>query len=71
VLNTNTGVWQQSSHGLANDLIVRNIAFKQNMYKDANIKKYIFLATNKGIYMSSDLGENWTMTIAGNYVTIY
>jgi hypothetical protein len=71
VLNTNTGVWQQSNHGLATDLIIRNIAFKQNFYKDADIKKYIFLATNKGIYMSSDLGENWTMTIAGNYVTIY
>lgn len=71
ILNANTGAWQQSNHGLGTNLVVRNIAFKQNIYKDASVKKYIFLATNKGIYMSSDLGANWTLTIPGNFVTIY
>ncbi len=70
-LNTNTGTWQQNNHGLATNLVVRGIAFKKNVYKDATEKKYIFLATNKGIYMSSDMGSNWTMTIPGNFVSIY
>ncbi len=71
VLNTNTNAWQQCNNGLATDLIVRNIAFKQNYYKDGSVKKFIFLATNKGIYTSTDNGLNWTMTLAGNYVNIY
>ena len=71
VLNNNTGTWTQANNGLGTNLVVRNIAFKENIYKDASIKKFIYLATNKGIYMSSDLGANWTLTIPGNFVTIY
>ena len=71
VLNNNTGTWTQNNNGLGTNLVVRNIAFKENIYKDASVKKFIFLATNKGIYMSSDLGTNWTMTIPGNFVNIY
>jgi len=71
VLNNNTTSWTQANNGLGTNLVVRNIAFKENIYKDASVKKFVFLATNKGIYMSSDLGANWTMTIPGNFVTIY
>ena len=71
VLNVNTNAWQQCNNGLATDLIVRSIAFKQNIYKDGSTKKFIFLATNKGIYTSTDNGLNWTMTLGGNYVSIY
>ena len=71
ILNQNTGVWQQNNSGLGSNLIVRNIAFKETLYKNGTQKKYIYLATNRGIYQSTDGGLNWTMTIAGNYVAVY
>jgi len=73
ILNQNTGTtWQQeTNNGLGTNLVVRSIAYKQNIYKNGTIKKYVFLATNQGIYMSTDLGNNWTLTIPGNYVAIY
>ena len=71
MLNNNTGAWQVNNNGLGTNLIVHNIAFKENIYKDGSIQKYVFLATNNGIYMSTDMGTNWTQTIPGNFVTIY
>ena len=71
VLNVNTGMWQQNNSGLASNLIVRNIAFKQNIFKNGNIQKYIYLATNKGIFQSTDGGINWILTIPGNYTVVY
>lgn len=71
VLNNNTGLWQSDNNGLGNNLIVRNIAFKETYYKDGSILKYVFLATNKGIYMSTDVGANWTLAIPGNFINVY
>ncbi len=71
IYNTNTHVWQQNNSGLASNLVVRNIAFKQNIFKNGTIQKYIYLATNKGIFQSTDGGVNWIMTIAGNYTAVY
>jgi len=71
MLNNNTGLWQPNNNGLGSGLIVRNIAFKQNTYKDGSILKYVFLATNKGIYMSTDVGANWTLAIPGNFINVY
>jgi len=71
ILNANTGIWQQNNNGVTKNLIVRNIAFKENIYKNGTVSKYIYLATNKGIFQSTDGGHNWIMTIAGNYVGVY
>ena len=71
VLNASTGVWQQNNRGLASNLIVRNIAFKEAYFKNNTVQKYIFLATNKGIFESVDGGNSWILTIPGNYVDIY
>jgi len=71
VYNVNTGRWQQNNSGLASNLVVRNIAFKQNIFKNGNVQKYIYLATNKGIFQSTDGGINWIQTIKGNYTDIY
>ncbi len=70
-LNVNTGVWEKNNNGLTGNLIVRNIAFKENIYKNGIRKKYVYLATNLGIFQSLDGGINWTKTISGNYITIY
>lgn len=72
VLNNNTGMWQlQQNNGLEKNIIVRNIAFKENIYKNGSRKKFVYLATNKGIYQSTDNGNYWTLTIPGNYVAVY
>ena len=71
ILNTNTQSFQPNNNGLARDLIVRSIAFKQNYYKNGTKKRYVYLATNRGIFQSTDDGINWIMTIPGNYTAIY
>jgi hypothetical protein len=71
ILNNNTRAWQANNNGLFKNLIVRSIVAKQMMYKNGKIQKYIFLATNAGIYQSIDGGNNWTLTIPGNFTAIY
>jgi hypothetical protein len=71
VLNNNTNTFYVNNNGLASNLIVRNITCKENIYKNGRVVKYVYLATNKGIYQSVDGGNNWTQTIPGNFVTIY
>ena len=71
ILNANTGVWQPNNNGVDRNLIVRNIAYKETIYKNGTINQYIYLATNKGIFQSIDGGHNWIMTIKGNYVSVY
>jgi hypothetical protein len=71
ILNVNTQSFQQNNNGLGKNLVVRSIAAKENVYKNGIKKRYIYLATNQGIYQSSDDGINWVKTIAGNYVSIY
>ncbi|NCX95506.1 MAG: hypothetical protein EBX41_03685 [Chitinophagia bacterium] len=63
ILNQNTGMFQPSNSGLPANAIVRNIAFKENIYKNDTHKQYIYLATNTGIYCSTDNGLSWTLTV--------
>lgn len=71
-LNNNTSMWeQQPNNGLGKNLVVRNISFKENIYKNGSRKKFIYLATNQGIYQSTNGGSNWTKTIDGNFVAVY
>jgi hypothetical protein len=71
ILNTLTGVWQQNSNGLPGNLVVRNIAAKEQTFKNGVTEQYIYLATNQGIFQSRDKGFNWILTIPGNYNTVY
>lgn len=71
ILNQHTNSWEPSNAGLGSNLSVRNIAFKKNIYKNGNVRKFIYLATNKGIYESADGGRNWVLTIPGNFVAVY
>ncbi|MBC7554819.1 MAG: hypothetical protein H7257_12670 [Taibaiella sp.] len=71
ILNTNTNTFQPSNTGLAANTIVRNIAFKENIYKNGTKKQFVYLATNKGIYQSTDKGNSWVKTISGNFINIY
>jgi hypothetical protein len=69
--NVNTATWEQNNNGVTKNLIVRNIAFKENIYKNNIVKKFIYLATNQGIFQSTDGGINWVMTVPGNFVCVY
>ena len=71
LLNNNTNTFYANNNGLGTNTVVRNIAFKSITYKNGNTAKYIYLATNQGIYISSDEGNNFTLAFAGNYTTVY
>jgi len=71
ILNTNTNTWQANNNGLGRNLTVRSITGKQRIYKNGKVQKYIFLATDNGIYQSVDGGNNWTQTRPGNYTAIF
>jgi hypothetical protein len=70
-INNNTNSFEQVSNGLGTNLVVRSIAFKENIFKNGKKQQYVYIATNKGIYQSSDLGHNWIKTIPGNFVAVY
>jgi hypothetical protein len=71
ILNVNTGIWQSSNSGLTNNLVIRGIAGKENIYKNGKNVMYIYLATNQGIFQSADMGLHWVKTISGNFVSAY
>jgi hypothetical protein len=50
---------------------VTGVVGKQNIYKNGNVENLIYIATNKGIYVSSNMGQNWTLVVSGNYTAIY
>lgn len=71
ILNQHTNSWEPSNRGLGSNTTVKSIAFKKNVYKNGTERKFIYLATNKGLYESADGGLNWVLTIPGNYVAVY
>lgn len=71
ILNPNTSTFQTSNTGLPNHTIVRNIAFKENIFKNGARQQYVYLATNNGIYQSTDMGNSWVRTVVGNFVCVY
>lgn len=71
LLNPNTNTFEARNNGLPAYASVRNIAFKENVYKNGTHTQYVYAATNQGIYQSADMGNNWVRTIPGNFVNIY
>lgn len=48
-----------STGGLEIITKVYSFTEKSNTYKNDNVKNYVFIATDKGIYRSEDRGRNW------------
>lgn len=71
LLNPNTNVFQPNNNGIAGNVTVRNIATKENVYKNDTRKQFVYIATSAGIYQSSDKGNTWVRTIPGSYVNVY
>lgn len=60
-----------SNAGLGTNTVVYSIVGKDNLYKNGIAKKYIYIATNKGLFRSEDLGRNWSLVKSGSYVGLY
>jgi hypothetical protein len=71
VLNPNTLTFQAANVGLPGNCAVRNIAFKENVYKNGTRQQFVFAATNQGLYRSADKGNTWVKTIEGNFINAY
>ncbi|NDC42664.1 MAG: hypothetical protein EBZ77_14135, partial [Chitinophagia bacterium] len=65
LLNPNTNTFEPSNNGLLPGATVRNIAYKENVYKNDTREQFVYIATNTGLYRSVDKGHNWVRTIPG------
>jgi hypothetical protein len=60
-----------SNAGLQDNTVVYSFAAKEDVYKNGVSKKYVYAATNKGLYRSEDYGVNWTLALPGSFVALY
>jgi hypothetical protein len=58
-LDPSSGKFSPSNNGLKSFTSVYGIVGKQDIYKNGVIKRYVYIATNNGLYRSEDLGLNW------------
>lgn len=60
-----------SNFGLDDHTSVYSIIGKNDVYKNGINTKYVYIATDKGLYRSADLGQNWVQVLPGSFVTVY
>ncbi len=65
------GSFVPSNNGLKSFTSVYGITGKQDTYKNGLIKRYIYIATNTGLYRSEDFGQNWTLMYPADLRTIW
>lgn len=70
-LEPSTGSFVASNSGLGTNTVVYSIVGKDDLYKNKVDKKYVYIATNKGLFRSEDLGRNWSLVKTGSYVGLY
>lgn len=71
VYRLQSGQFVPANNGLDVKTSVLGIVGKDNIYKNGARKRFIYLATDKGLYVSDDLGQNWTQAKPGSYVGVY
>jgi photosystem II stability/assembly factor-like uncharacterized protein len=65
-------VFQPSNNGLKANTSVYGIVGKQDIYKkNGLIKRYVYIATNFGLYRSEDVGQNWVLVYPADLRTIW
>jgi hypothetical protein len=67
----NAHAYQPANNGLPANVTVRAITAKENVYKNGSVQKVVFLATNKGLYKSLDMAQNWVLVQKGNFTAMY
>lgn len=53
------GNWTQGNIGLKDGIRINAITYKKNVFKNDKVGEYVYIATNKGVYRSDDLGQSW------------
>lgn len=71
VYRLQNGQFVAANNGLETNTVVYGIIGKDNIYKNDVTKKFVYLATNKGLYRSDDMGQNWSLVKPGSYVSLY
>ncbi len=71
VYRLDNGQFVPSNNGLETYTTVYAILGKDDIYKNNATKRYVYMATNKGLYRSEDLGQNWVLVKEGSYVALY
>jgi ligand-binding sensor domain-containing protein len=70
-LDPTTGKFLPSNNGLESVTSVYGITGKQDTYKNGIIKRYVYITTNRGLYRSQDLGQNWEQVYPGDLRAIW
>lgn len=60
-----------ASAGLETHTSVHGITAKDDIYKNGQVKRYVYISTSQGLYRSYDLGVNWTLMKPGSFSAIY
>lgn len=59
------GRFVEAFGGLEKETEVYTLTHKRNTFKNDNVKDYIYMGTNTGIYRSEDLGRTWDLLTKG------
>jgi hypothetical protein len=71
VYRLENGSFVASNNGLEDYTTVYSIVGKDNVYKNGLVKSYIYIATDKGLYRSEDLGFSWARVLPGSFTAVY
>ncbi|HRO41188.1 MAG TPA: hypothetical protein PL009_00030 [Flavipsychrobacter sp.] len=71
VYRLENGKFVPSINGLETNTTVYSIVGKEDIYKNSIEKKYIYIATNRGLYRSEDLGFSWALMLEGDFGALY
>ena len=71
VYKLKNGTLAPANNGLEENTSVFAIIGKEDIYKNDATRRYIYIATDKGLYRSNDLGENWHIVQPGDYRALY
>lgn len=67
----NGSSFQAINSGLDANTKVYSIVGKDNYYKNEILKKFIYIATNTGVYRSENLGKSWIKVKSGIHTLVY
>ena len=78
LLGTEKGVYRlvggdfvSSNTGVANNAHVRGFVSKEIVYKTGEVKQFIYMTCDKGLYRSEDMGHTWAFVRGGNLINVW
>jgi hypothetical protein len=66
----NGTAFQQVGNGIPWWAKISYVEGKETIYRTGIVRKYLFCATDIGLYISEDNGNNWKLSKAGSYSTL-